>query len=581
MQVRRGVMGLVGALAGWCLYALGEVWAGGLLPERAALGLSVFGAVFFGGWLAMAGPLRLMRAGVGAAALGVVVTGLVLAASLRFDAATGILEMPDMVLAMLILATLPLPFWIAGAHVGQAHGGRAQWGWAQWGWAHYPTLFAESWGIVVRFGAAAVFTACVWAVVWLSDALLALVGIAVIGDFLAVGAVPAVLTGAAFGLALGVVSELSDYVSPYLLLRLLRLLLPVVLAVMAVFLVALSLGGMGRLLGGLSVAGTLLAMALVAVALVSAAVDGRDGTAAQGTLARLARVLAVLVVVPGALAVWAIWLRVGDAGWSPARLAAAAAACVALGYGALYLAAAVAGGGWMARVRRANVAMALGVMALAALWLTPVLNAERVAARDMVARYAAGRIPLARLDLEALDRWGRAGAAARAQLEVMAAAPGQEGLAARLAVGAAGGPAATRAGLAALMPVSPAGADAGPVIAALEPWVLADWQAACARRLEDGAPACVLVLADFWPDTPGHEAVALFLTPEGWLRSEARVIGPEGVWQARPAMMTGEGVVQGPQAEAALRALQSGPPGLLPVVQNALRLGPLRLIIQP
>ena len=61
-------------------------------------------------------------------------------------------------------------------------------------------------------------------------------------------------------LALAVVTELSDYVSPFLILRLLRLMLPPVLLVLAVFLLALPLRGLSGLFGGLSAAATLLAM---------------------------------------------------------------------------------------------------------------------------------------------------------------------------------------------------------------------------------------------------------------------------------------------------------------------------------
>ena len=80
----------------------------------------------------------------------------------------------------------------------------------------------------------------------------------IISDLLDIDGVPFVLTGLVLGLAIAVVNELSDYVSPYLILQLLRLLLPVLVVVMAVFIVALPFRGLSGLFGGLSAAATLM-----------------------------------------------------------------------------------------------------------------------------------------------------------------------------------------------------------------------------------------------------------------------------------------------------------------------------------
>lgn len=573
--VLRGAMAAIGAAGGLCLHILGEVWRADLLSERLMVPLAVAGLAFFGGWLAMTGPLRPPRAALGATLIALASAALVSLVGLRFEAMADLAREPWHVLALLMVAILPQPFWIAAS--------RGSWG-------HYPTLFLESWSVVVRVSAAALFTLVVWIVLYLSDALLGLVGVEAIGRFMATDGVPFVLSGAILGLALAVMDELSDVVSPDLLLRLLRLLLPVLLTVIAVFLLALALRGFDRLFGAFSVAGTLIAVSAAAILLVSVAVDSED---AEGVAARpmvlATQALAALVAVPALLGAWALGLRVAEAGWTPARIAGMAAATVAVGYGIAYLRALVGGARWRVRVRAGNRVMALAILGLCAVWLTPLFNAEAISARDQLGRFEAGRVPADRLDLAALQDWGRPGARAIERLGTLALEPGRAELAARLKDLAAGGsgqtdPATARAELAGIMPVSPADAAdvRATILAALEPWEIDDWRSGCALRLPDGRPACVLVVADFWPDTPGREAVALFLMPQGGLRHEALV--PDAAdrgWHRRGTVLSTDEGPAGDAAAAALAALQDGVPRLAPVPQFQLQLGGAALTILP
>lgn len=569
--VSRAGMAAVGGLAGLCFWALGELWDRALLPERVLMALGVLGLAFFVPLLAMTGPLRMARALPGAAAIGVVVTGLAAWAGLRFDRAADLFAEPGAALAVALLVWLPQPFWIARCRGG---------------WRHYPVLFSESWGIVIRLGAALMFTGLVWLVLWLSDALLSVAGLHVIEALVEVDPVPWVLTGAVLGLALAVMAELGDMLSADLPLRLMRLLVPVVLVVILIFAAALLAGGFDRLPSGLPVAGTLLAATAAAVALVSiTAEDGEDEAARPPFLGRAAQMLAGVVIVPAGLAAWAMALRVADLGWTPARLAGGAAVAVGLGYGVVYLWASLGGRAWAARVRQANVAMALAVMALAAAALTPILNPQAIAAADLVARQADGRTPPDRLDLTALDAWGRAGAAARADLVRRAAEPGQEALAARLAAQAAGEPwteglAPLRAAVSAAMPVSPPGAAPlrDRLVAGLERWELEAWRDACDRRLADGRPGCVLAVADFMTDRPGDEAIALLAGAGGGLDLSGFVPGDgDAAWERRPVMRLDHGGET--PSEAWIAALQDTGPrtGALPLVGLAVEGGLLAL----
>lgn len=563
----RLVLTAVGALAGLSLHLLAEAVAQDMLADRVALGLGVLGAAFFGGFLAMAGPLSPARAALGALAVALAVAALVSLAALRHPRVEGLFQTPVPALAALALAFLPLPFWMA------AQGPR--------GWRDDAALFTHSWTIVVRYGAAWLFAALVWAVLLAGGALLSLVGLDLVDAVTDVAPVPYVLTGAALGLGLAVVGEMADLVSPDLVVRLMRLMVPPVLVVVALFMAVLPLHGLAPLLGGLSVAATLLGIVALSVTLVSAAVDATDADAVEAPVMVVAtRALAALVAPTAGLAVWAVWMRVADAGWTPARVAAAGIGAVALGYGLVYLRALAGGRDWKARLRAGNRQMALVILALAGLSLTPLLDAEAISARDQVARYEAGAVDAAGLDLAALSDWGTAGAEAIAALEARAAAPGQEALAARLAdrdswaMPGLGQPQAMRAELAATMPLRPADAtaDRDAILAGMEAWALQSWIESCRLALPGGAPGCVLVLADFWPDLPGREAIFLGATPSGWMREEAFTPVGDGTFVRRSVAATGAQAHGRDRTERIIATVQSGGPVLDPVAEFQLRI---------
>ena len=512
MVVQRGTMALIGALAGGALYLLSLMIDANWLGGRPALALIVASVVFFGGLMITAGPLTLIRAAASAGVLAVVVATLFTLASFRYATPDAIVNVVLPMLALGVLVWLPWPFVIAGAGLG---------------WRDYPSLFSEAWGIVVRVGMAVLFTAIVWGVIYLSQALLALVGVGFIRVLLDQAAVPWLVTGTVLGLALAVVNELTDVLSPGLVLRLFRLLVPVVLAVMVIFLIALPLRGFATIFGAVSSAMVLLAMAGAAVVLVTSALDQEDVLAAHTALmVQSARAMAAIVILPAGLAVWALRLRVIDHGWTPDRLLAASVAVLALMYGVLYLVAVLRGRGWMERIRQANIWMAFGMMALAALWLT-VLNPEAISARSQMARIADGRTKAADIDLYAFQNGSLAGQAAMDQLRGLAKT--NAGLAARLA-GYDGQPApvadpvVAQKALAASLPVQPdtpaAKAVRDQILAAVLPSDLKDWQTDCDRHLATGGPACVLVVADFLPGVAGDEAMLLAQSPDGYMFME-------------------------------------------------------------
>jgi len=277
---------------------------------------------------------------------------------------------------------------------------------------------------------------------------------------------------------------------------------------------------------------------------------------------------------------------VAQYGWTPNRVITAVLAVLGLGYGLLYAVAVLRGAGWMARIRQGNTTMALALMAVAALLLTPILNPERIAANSQLARFIRGQTGVEALEPASFDQWGRAGAAALARLQQLALEKGQEALAQRLAKGLGAGsglPAdQVASALREAMPLRPASAQAtrDRLMAAIAPDEQRDWLTACLTPIADGRPGCVMVVGDFWPGQGGDEAIALLHQPDGYNRFEG-LVTVDGQVQRRSVIPLPVFSVDAAQAEALLATLQRDQPEIVPAPINQVTAGAIGLIILP
>jgi hypothetical protein len=568
----RAELALVGALGGvlvWMLLrAVDQDWIADY-PAVVLLGATL---TLFGALLGMAGPIGLGRASLRAVGLAAVVGGLIALTMLRYASPEDFLDAEIPVLAAFVVAALPVPFLIAGARSN---------------WRDYPALFLDAWSVALRYAAAGAFTGLVWLVIFLSDAVLNIVGIDAIGRLLEHDLVPLVLSGAVLGLGMAVIHDLADLLSPYVVLRLFRLFLPVVLAVMVVFLIALPFRGLDGLTGNLSPALLLLTMVAGGISLVSIAVDQSDAEATQSVvLRRSAQIMAVLLPLVAGLALWAIWLRVQDRGWSPDRVFVTLVGAVGVAYGLVYALAVLHGSGWMQRIRQGNTYMALLVILLAALWLTPILNAERISARDQLARFDAGTTPVEALDPDALRSWGKPGAAAIAELEARAEEPGQEALAARLAGEAPSTPADRErllAGVKAAIPVQPTSATGtrDTLFDVATDATLQDWLGVCQAKVVPDQPGCLMVVGDLLPVMPGEEAVLFLPRGTDYVEVSGLYIGQDGQLWTRGTTRPDGSYVPAAEAFALMRQYHDAPPPVTAAQVNQLGTGEKGLIIVP
>ncbi len=415
-------LSFLGGVSGFLIWFFADVLGDNVQNKHLIMfAISVTGS-FAGVMLISVGPLGIRRALRVAVIVSLPASLLLLWAGFRFAELGAFFNSGQPVLAFGVIVSVPLPFLIAVYSERKI-------------WNDFEVLFDQAWDIVVRYGAAWIFVGVFWGVVFLSDALLRIVGIDIIKQLLRIDGVPPVLTGLALGMAIAVVDELSDYISPFLVLRLLRLLIPLVLIVVLVFLVAVPIKGLSGLFTGLSAASILMAITAGAVTLITTGLgQNKDCAVTSPIMVVSARILSVLVMILAGLAAYAVWVRIAQYGLTPARILAALIAALGVAYGVVYGVLALLGGDWMARIRTGNVYLAIALVVISALWLTPLLNPQRLSANNQVARFEAGKTAIDALDLWALDHeWGVAGQAAMQRIKVLGQQEEFAGLQERLA----------------------------------------------------------------------------------------------------------------------------------------------------
>ena len=406
-RLRLELAGL-GALAGLTLYVIVEHLVDLIGNDLFLLTLCSFLYGLFASLLMLVGPMILQRAVGWALGIGVVGAGLLLLSGLRFTAMDPLLQSVAPIATFVTMIFLSIPFVMSRV----ARGGD---------WLHYPTIFDDAWTTFVRLFVSHIFMWLVFGLLWASAYLLTLVELEVLQDLLEEEWFSFTVLGGVFGLSMAILHELSGIVVTLrrIILMLLRLLLPFVAVVTALFIVLVPFRGLEEVFGSWSAAATILSMAMVGITLITAMVDARDEDGAQAALmVWAARLMALVLPLMSGIAVYAIWLRIAQYGWTPDRLLASISALIILTYSLAYcLGVLLRRGDWRQVIRRANIATALGVIAICALWLSPVLNAERISAGNQLNRYLAGKTTPGDLSLWELEHdWGKAGRSVTARL---------------------------------------------------------------------------------------------------------------------------------------------------------------------
>lgn len=280
--------------------------------------------------------------------------------------------------------------------------------------APYACLFAHAWQNALTLALAALFTGICWLVLWLWGALFALVKIDFFRELFREDAFVYLATGAMAGLGvlIGRTQHRAVMVARQVLFAIFTGLLPLLAFIAVLFVASLPFTGLDPLWDMRSAAATLVTVVALLVAFTNSVLQ--DGTGARpypGWLCRL--VDAGLAVLPAyaLLALYALWLRIEQYGWTADRVWAVLLAVVVAGYAFGYAWAVLRGrDGWLGPIRPVNRVMSLVVVALAVLANTPVLDPHRIAVASQLQRLADGRTSPGDFDLEWLRHdSGRAG----------------------------------------------------------------------------------------------------------------------------------------------------------------------------
>lgn len=280
----------------------------------------------------------------------------------------------------------------------------------------YAAYFEDSWMRVFQLFLSLTFTGVFWGVLELGRALFDLIHLTGFGQLIEKDWFRSPVLAGAFALAV----HLTD-VRPALLrgirnlgLLLLSWQLPVAVALCGAFLIALPFTGLQPLWATRFAASILLWAASLMLILINAAYnDGTDAHRPMLPLRLAVRGAGPVMLVMAALAAYAIGLRVGQHGWTPQRVRAAAVALIALVYGLGYGVAALRRGPWMRDLERVNVASSFVMLGVLVALISPLADPARLSVNSQVARLHSGAVKPDQFDYWFLKtNAGRFGAAA-------------------------------------------------------------------------------------------------------------------------------------------------------------------------
>lgn len=271
--------------------------------------------------------------------------------------------------------------------------------------ASYPRHFDVSWKHGVQIVLAVIFVAVFWALLWLGAALFSLIKLEFLYDLIKKTWFWIPVTAVTVTCALHVTDGSAVLVrgARTLKLTLLSWLLPMMTVIAVAFLLALPFTGLEPLWNTRRATSIILMAAAALVFLINAAYQDGLPEPTVTTVMRYARLIASIVLVPFVmLAVYGLFLRVQQYGWTPQRIFSAACiavlVCYALGYGI-----AVAHSGSALRgLQTTNVATAYAILAVLFVLFTPLADPSRISVADQMSRLESGKTSPDKFDFKFL-----------------------------------------------------------------------------------------------------------------------------------------------------------------------------------
>ncbi|MCW2394921.1 DUF4153 domain-containing protein [Sphingobium sp. B8D3C] len=286
---------------------------------------------------------------------------------------------------------------------------------------HYEDVHGHLWTNALLIGASALFMLLSFGIAHLLAQMFMLVKLPFLRDALRESAVVAMLCGAAFGAALGLLQDRGAIIAALqrVAMLVLRVLAPVVALAIGIFLAALPVTGLAPLWATGGTTPIMLAGAVLALFLANAVVGD---TALEETrsvlLGASAAALGLFLLPMVGIAVFSSGLRVHQHGLTPERLWALAFLIVASITAIAYAVAILGARGWFARLRRTNRMLVFVIAGIALLLSTPIFGFERIATAHQLQRLAGGQVAPDKFDYRAL--WFDFGPEGRAAIRRLA-----------------------------------------------------------------------------------------------------------------------------------------------------------------
>jgi hypothetical protein len=281
--------------------------------------------------------------------------------------------------------------------------------------ASYAAYFETAWKLCIQCLFSLLFVGVLWLTLWLGSGLFMLVKLHFLKELLQQPWFGVPVTCFAFACAMHITDVRPAIVRGIrtLLLVLLSWLLPVTVLILGGFLCMLPFTGLDALWKTGHAASLLLAADALLIVLINAAYQNGEVEQTVARAVRLsARVAAMLLLPVTAIAVYALYLRVGEYGWSADRITAAACLLVASCYALGYLLAARQQGAWLRTLSMTNVGAAWLVLAVLLALFTPIADPARISVNSQLARLERGVVKAADFDYGYLRfegaRYGRA-----------------------------------------------------------------------------------------------------------------------------------------------------------------------------
>lgn len=252
---------------------------------------------------------------------------------------------------------------------------------------HYQQLFAFAWRNILTLGEAAVFTALFWALLFLWQGLFNMLGIGFFRELFSEPIFIYPVTSITFGIALYLIGSLARWTEVVLeqILSVLKWLAVVAVLLLTLFTAALLFKLPNLLFTGERAIGAAWLLWLVAVVALFINAAFRDGSLQRpypGWIGNAMRLCMPLLVIIAITAAYSLYVRATHYGLTVSRVWAFVVAAAALAYAIGYSIAAAGKGRWMGNIESVNIAVSVGVIAIMALLLTPLLSPYRLSANS-------------------------------------------------------------------------------------------------------------------------------------------------------------------------------------------------------